>query len=124
MRLFHVTRQIGGFFAEFREVVGEGRFDQGEPGSYGGGVLLQRRRERFAVDEDEDLASITVNRHRFGGFGKIRGDSFESCLESRRERVGVEEVVVVEEEPQSRNKGGEPAGVVEGIGRGRSELCE
>ena len=84
MRLFHVTGEIGGFFAEIGDV-GEGRFDQGEPGSDGGGVLLERRRERFAVDEDEDLASFTVNRHRFDGFGKIRGDSFESCLESWKE---------------------------------------
>lgn len=58
------------------EVIGERRFDQGEPGSNGGGVLLERSRKRFAVDKDEDLASFTVNRHRKDGFGKIGGDSF------------------------------------------------
>lgn len=36
MRLSQVKGEIGDFFAEIGEVIGEGRFDQGEPGSDGG----------------------------------------------------------------------------------------
>lgn len=87
-------------------------------------MLLERRRERFAVDEDEDLASFTVSRHRLDGFGKIRGDSFDCSLKSRRERVGVEEVVMVEDELESGSECCEAAGIVEGIGGRGSQFRE
>lgn len=115
MSLLHVSGEIGDFLAEIGEV-GERGVEEGEPRGDGERVLLEGFAEGLAVDEDEDLAALGVERRRFCGGGEVCGDALErgGCRggEGVRRHDRAEELVD-EEDLESVREGREPTRVLE-----------
>lgn len=73
---FMSRRDISNFLAEIGEVNKRG-IEEGKPHGDGERVILEGFTEGLAVDEDEDLAALGVERRLICGGGEVCGNALE-----------------------------------------------